>query len=299
MREKFGYEEAGDDIGECWGISAYPERDGIIENGKYKGFHLSELWNQHPELFGNIKKDEGENEKFPLLVKIIDAKEDLSIQVHPNDCYAMEKENHSLGKTECWYILDCPENAKLVIGHNANSTDELTRLIEEEKWSQLICEVPVKKGDFIQINPGTVHAIKGGFVILETQQSSNVTYRVYDYDRMSDGKKRELHIEKCKEVITTPAPSASECILESEKIRGRDNQLEVIYAGMYYEVFKMRVKGTAFLDQKYHFLNITITDGIGKIDGTLVRKGTHLIVPYDYGVVLFEGDMEIIASTVR
>lgn len=295
---EFGCKEAGDDIGECWGISAHEQGDGIVKSGPYKGQKLSSLWDAHQELFGFFKED-GVNEKFPLLVKILDAKEDLSIQVHPNDTYAKVNENDSLGKTECWYILDCPEDAKLVIGHNATSTENLTSLIEEEKWGQLIREVPVEKGDFIQINPGTVHAIKAGFVILETQQSSNVTYRVYDYDRMTNGQKRELHIDRCKEVITTPSPAAAECILKANRLKSKKNSLETVYAGMYYQVFKLNVEGTAFVEQKYNFLNITVTEGCGKIDGVVVKKGTNLIIPWDYGVALFEGDMEVIASTVR
>lgn len=299
LGQEFGCEEPGDDIGECWGISGHPSGDGTVKSGVYEGYKLSRLWKEHQELFGNIKGSSSENEEFPLLVKILDAKEDLSIQVHPNDTYANKNENHALGKTECWYILDCPEDAKLVIGHNASSTEELTNMITEERWNDFIRQVPVKKGDFIQINPGTVHAIKAGFVILETQQSSNVTYRVYDYDRLSNGKKRELHIENCKAVITTPSSDAAECILQSSKLKGKKNSLEVIYAGMYYEVFKMEVEGIAFVEQKYNFLNVTITDGAGKIDGIYVKKGSNLIIPYEYGILQLEGNMELIASTVR
>ncbi len=294
LHEEYGCKEAGDDIGECWGISSHPNGDGRIKNGPFAGMPLSKLWKEHRELFGNAVDDE-----FPLLVKILDAKEDLSIQVHPNDAYADCNENHALGKTECWYILDCPENASLVIGHNASSTQELKRMIDEEKWTELIREVPVKKGDFIQINPGTVHAIKAGFVILETQQSSNITYRVYDYDRIQNGAKRELHIEKCKQVITTPAPTAAECILTSDKLGKTKNAMEVIYAGMYYEVFMMRVQGVAYLEQQYKFLNVTVTGGSGLLDGVPVSKGCNLIIPYGYGIVKLEGQMDLILSTVR
>ena len=116
----FGYDIPGDNTGECWGISAHPNGDDSIANDCYAGMTLSQLWDEHPELFGNIEGD-----RFPLLIKIIDAKDNLSIQVHPYDEYAAKNENGSLGKTECWYIIDCPDDAKLVVGHNAKTHEEL------------------------------------------------------------------------------------------------------------------------------------------------------------------------------
>ena len=122
---------------------------------------------------------------------------------------------------------------------------------------------------------------------------------MYDYDRLQNGVKRELHIDQCKQVITTPAPAAEECILDSTKLQGKVNSLETLYAGMYYQVFKMEVSGDAFFEQKYKFLNVTVTEGCGKIDGIMVKKGSNFILPYNYGVVHLEGEMEWIASTVR
>ena len=140
LHDEFGYKEEGRDVGECWGISAHPGGDGATKYGAFEGWKLSELWEKHPEVFGNLDSD-----RFPLLVKLIDARDDLSIQVHPDDKYAKAHENGSLGKTECRYVLDCPENASLVIGHNATSKEELSRMIEEGKWNDLIREIPVKK----------------------------------------------------------------------------------------------------------------------------------------------------------
>ena len=114
LREEYGYSIEGDDIGECWGIAAHPNGTCTIADGAYKGKKLSDLWEEHRELFGNTQ-----GKVFPLLIKIIDAKADLSIQVHPDDTYAAEHEKGSLGKMECWYILDCEPDSKLVIGHNA------------------------------------------------------------------------------------------------------------------------------------------------------------------------------------
>ena len=153
-----------------------------------------------------------DSDRFPLLIKIIDAKDDLSIQVHPDDDYAKVHENGSLGKTECWYILDCKKKCDDRYRTQFKDKEELSRMIHEGKWSEFIREIPIKKGDFLQIDPGTVHAIKGGTLILETQQNSDITYRVYDYGRLSNGKPRELHIDKSIDVITVPAKSVADSV---------------------------------------------------------------------------------------
>ena len=125
---QFGYDIPGDDTGECWAISAHPNGDCLIKGGEFDGKSLSWLYENHPELFGNP-----ENDRFPLLIKIIDAKDDLSIQVHPNDEYAKKNENGSLGKTECWYILDCEPGTQIVIGHNAKDHAELEDMITNSR----------------------------------------------------------------------------------------------------------------------------------------------------------------------
>lgn len=293
LREEFGYGAEGNDIGECWGISAHPNGDGVVRGGVYDGQKFSEIWSGHPELFGNLKYD-----RYPLLTKIIDAQDDLSIQVHPDDAYAREKENGSLGKTECWYIMDCGENATLVAGHNARTREELASMVEEGRWKELIREVPIHKGDFIQIEPGTVHAIKAHTLILETQQNSDITYRLYDYDRVqANGKKRELHIEKSLDVIAISGEEGQEkprttCGLP-------ENTLNQIYACDKYSIFKLEVKGEAKFEQSYPFLAATVLEGEGTLDGAALRKGNHFVIPFGYGRVKMTGDMSLILSTVE
>jgi len=277
--------------GECWGISAAPGGEGIVKNGAYRGMGLAQLWKQHPEMFGNRSE-----EQFPLLTKIIDAKEDLSIQVHPDDNYAREHENGSLGKTECWYILDCPEDAKLVLGHNAETREEMRQMISEKKWDDFVREVPVKKGDFIQIDPGTVHAITAGFLILETQQNSNITYRLYDYDRLSEGKPRELHINKSLDVISVPAVPTEENVIDTTGMML--NKMNLLYSGDYYRVFKIKVEGKAMFSQEYPFLLVSVCEGKGTVNGVPVERGSHFILPNGFGEVEFNGDLMAIASTV-
>lgn len=292
LAEKFGYEIPSDKTGECWAVSAHPNGDCTVREGEYAGRKLSELFKEEPELFGNLPLD-----RFPLLIKIIDAKADLSIQVHPDDAYAKVHENGSLGKTECWYILDCPEDATLVVGHNAGSREELKEMIDQKRWSELIREVPVKKGDFIQINPGTVHAIKGGLMILETQQNSDITYRVYDYDRLSDGKPRELHVQQSIDVITVPAPSAEDSVSHAADLPA--NTMNELIVCDYYKVYKLTVTEPVSFEQEHPFLIMSVIEGEGLVNGQMIRKGDHFILPSGFGKVELQGDMTLIASSVK
>lgn len=287
----FGYDIPGDDTGECWGISAHPNGDDLIANEEFAGKTLSQLWNERPDLFGNLKGD-----RFPLLIKIIDAKANLSIQVHPNDDYADKNENGSLGKTECWYIIDCPKDAKLVVGHNAKTREELSDMIHQGRWDEFIRYVPIKKGDFIQIDPGTVHAITSGCMILETQQNSDITYRVYDYDRLTNGKPRELHVEKSIDVITVPAKSTEDSVRNTNDLP--QNKWNLLEECKYYKVYKMVLDGTASFEQTHPFLNMSVLDGEGDINGQKIKKGDHFILPAGFGEVKISGRIEIIASAV-
>lgn len=288
LKDEFHYQEAGDHTGECWGISAHKHGDCMILGGRYDGMALSNVWRHHQELFGYY----GGNE-FPLLAKIIDAKEDLSIQVHPDDEYAAANEHGALGKTECWYVLDCPKDATIMIGTQANDKKEVQQLIEAKRYRDLIREVPITKGDFYQIEPGCIHAIKGGSLIFETQQSSDLTYRVYDYDRLSNGTKRELHIKQSIAVIRAPF-KALPSHLKIEKI---GNTVKTTFIRCpYYEVRKYKIceKYEELFDAA--FANISVINGAGKINGRPIEKGTHFIVPNGYGLCQFKGELELICS---
>lgn len=289
--EEYGLSLPSDHVGESWAISTHPNGDDEIVGGIFNGLHLSQLWKDHRELFGNI-----EGECFPLLTKIIDAEQDLSIQVHPDDAYAKVHEHGSLGKMECWYVLDCAPDASIVIGHNAKTREEVKYMIEERKWKDFIREIPIKKGDFFQIEPGTVHAIKGGTLILETQQNSDVTYRVYDYDRLSNGKLRDLHVQQSIDVITAPyeAHDTVKDISATQNVN-----MENLVSCSRYNVWHMNVSGTEEILQDQPFMMVSIVNGEGTVDGMKVFKGKSFILPYGYGKVVFEGEMEAIISSVH
>ena len=217
--------------------------------------------------------------------------------MHPDDIYAKEHENGSLGKTECWYILDCPPDAALVVGHNAGTKEELAEMIHEGKWTELIRRIPVKKGDFIQINPGTVHAIRGGMMILETQQSSDITYRVYDYDRLTDGRPRQLHVEQSIDVITVPAPSAAESVSSAAELS--KNAMHELIACDYYRVWKLELEGDISFEQTHPFLIVSVIGGQGKVNGKEIQKGDHFILPDGFGMVEMQGNMKLIMSSIK
>ncbi|MCR5213344.1 MAG: hypothetical protein K6E10_02940 [Eubacterium sp.] len=302
LKTEYGYDIPSDKTGECWAVSGHSNGEGHLADGTFEGIKLSDLWKNHRELFGNM-----EGEVFPLLTKIIDANDDLSIQVHPDDEYAGVNENGSLGKMECWYILDCDPDAKIIIGHNAKTKEELESMIKEERWSDLLREVPISKGDFFQINPGTIHAIKAGTLILETQQSSDVTYRLYDYGRLQNGKPRPLHIDKSLDVIKVPfvpalVQNTSENTSDTSSLKVLDNKwLEMLYSCKYYTVWKAKMDGEEYLYQDRPFLIGSLLEGEVYISGDFVEerhfvKGDHFIIPFGAGKLKVRGKGEFIFS---
>lgn len=293
LTKEWGYEApegSKNGIGECWGVSAHPEGDCKIKGGYYDGRTLSDLWKEVPELFGNRKE-----EVFPLLTKIIDAKENLSIQVHPDNEYAQAFEN-SLGKKECWYILDCPEDAKLLVGNKAKDREDLKQIVESKDWEKLCNEVPVKKGDFVQIDPGTLHAITGGMVILETQQNSDITYRIYDYDRETDGVKRELHLKQGLDVIKAPDLYREENVVH---IVPAENEMQSLVCNDCYEVWVLKTEGEYVLQHEEPFVIVGVVEGDGIVNGMPVKKGSHFIIPSGLQSCPMQGKMVLILSTVR
>lgn len=189
------------EIGESWEIACHKEGTCKISNGMYRNKTLEELMHENSsEIFGKISTNF--KDRFPLLVKFIDANDKLSVQVHPDDDYAMRYEN-DLGKTEMWYVVDAHPGAKIIYGLKKGVTkDDFIKAIERNDIASTLREVEVKKGDVIFIPAGTVYAIGKGILIAEIQQNSDVTYRVYDWDRVGmDGKPRDLHIDKALDVI--------------------------------------------------------------------------------------------------
>ena len=291
LRDVYGYDIPSDNTGECWAISAHKNGDCLIADGEFEGKSLSWLFDNHRELFGGI-----EGNQFPLLVKIIDAKNDLSVQVHPNDEYAGEHE-HSLGKTECWYVLQADEGTNMVMGHHAKSKEEFVKAIEEDDYDNLLNKFQIKKGDFFYIPSGTLHAICSGSLIFEAQQSSDITYRVYDYHRKDkDGHERQLHVQQSidvtnisadadqqKEFVSVPLENGTRtCMVESE----------------FFKVYSYKMTGKNTVANDAPFQMVSVIDGEGTLNGDAVKKGDHFVICSDQKETNFDGNMEVMITTL-
>lgn len=285
LAEEYGYQIPGSHTGECWAISAHPNGDCLISEGEYANWHLSTLWQAHRELFGHVQADQ-----FPLLVKLIDASQDLSVQVHPDNEYALKHEN-SLGKSECWYVLDCKPGTKLVMGHHAKSKEELKKMIANDDYDQLLNIIDIKTGDFFYIPAGTLHAICKGTLIYEAQQSSDITYRVYDYHRKdANGKERQLHVSQSIDVINVPA-------LSNQSVAHKKTQLEngvltTMVEADAFSVEKLAVNGLCHLSSQKPFLMFSVINGQGYMEDKEIKKGDHFIICSDQPQVQFDGKFE-------
>ena len=291
LRDVFGYDIPSDHVGEYWAISAHPNGVSTIKNGRYAGQTLDVLYAEHRELFGNRQEP-----VFPLLTKILDANDWLSVQVHPDNAYGLEHEGE-LGKTECWYIIAAEPGAEIIYGHNAKSKEELRQQIESKDWENLLTKVPVKAGDFFYVPSGTMHAIGAGIMVLETQQSSDTTYRVYDFDRKDDqGNLRELHLEKSIYVLTIGEPANSRPV--TTKVD--DLKSTLLVASDFFAVYKWEISGKADFEKTADYSLFSVLDGQGslKVDGQDydIAKGSHFILPSDVEAWQIKGNLELIVS---
>ncbi len=298
LAEEYDYQLSSDKIGECWGISAHPHGVSTVENGKYAGEKLDKVWKEAPELFGNPK-----TEVFPLLVKILDAEDDLSVQVHPDDAYGKTHAGE-LGKTECWYILDAEPGSEIIYGHHAKTKEELTEMIHDKKWSQLLRHIPVKKGDFYYVPSGTIHGIGKGIMILETQQSSDTTYRVYDYDRKdSEGNLRPLHIQESIDVTTVPHVDPKLNIVTENY--GKSSVTDYVTTP-FFAVELWEIIGRHTFHQKAPYTLCTVIEGAGELEilnenglgeqTYNLEKGQHFILPNEVKNWRITGELKLISS---
>ena len=279
--EEYGIKTDKDPAAEAWVLSCHSAGPSTVEDGEFKGQTLEQVWENHKEICGT---NGNKFEFFPILIKFIDAKNNLSIQVHPDNDYAMRVEGE-YGKTEAWYILDCDEGAELILGFNREvSVEEFKKAAQSEEMLNIVNKVKVKKGDLFFIESGTLHAICKGILLAEVQQNSNTTYRVYDYGRVgADGKPRALHIDKAADVTKLCPPTitnASEREVEKQDGGTRTHLTEC-------DLFKMYSVET---DGEYvseagdeSFVSLLCLDGSAEVvcgKKTLgMKKGESLFIP--------------------
>lgn len=289
LRTEFGYPIPSDRTGECWGISGHANGSNIIARGPYQGRTLRDLYQTNPALFKGAKSPE-----FPLLTKIIDAKDDLSVQVHPGDD-DVKGTPDTTGKTECWYVLDAEKGASIILGHNAQSKEAFKAAIDANQWDQVLRVIPVHIGDFIYVPSGTVHAIKKGLLILETQQSSDTTYRLYDYMRKdASHQMRPLHIDQALDVMVIPSPKE---MIHAVPDSANGNAKLTLISNAYFTVEKWRVQ-TPMKFVIDGFKLFTLIEGSGTLNQEPIQKGDHFIVTGDDETLTFDGDFSAIVSGV-
>lgn len=282
INKEFGYDAKSDNIGEAWIVSANDHGYSTIINEKYKDKTLKELWEEYPNIFGDERK-----RPFPFLIKYIDAKDNLSIQVHPDDEYAKRVEKEPNGKAECWYIVDCDKDSDIIIGHNAKTKEEFIEMIKNKQWDKLLTVKKIKKGDFFDIPTGTVHAIRKGTLILEVQQNSDITYRLYDYDRLQNGKLRELHIQKSIDVVNAPHK-------EQKSVEKINENMTTLISNKNFTITKYDLNEENIKIFEKSFFVICVINGKGSANGINIKKGDNFIVPYNYGKLQIEGSLEFV-----
>ena len=276
-------------IGESWDIACHPNGTGVVANGKFKGMNFNDLINNYKEeIFGKSIA----NNEFPLLVKLINSNENLSVQVHPNDDYARRVKN-SFGKTEAWYVVDAKEGAELIVGTNGCTKEEFEEAIKNNTVEDCLNRIKVKKGDAFLINSGLVHAICSGLVIAEIQQNSDITYRVYDY-----GRPREIHVEKSLDVINFDLKPER---LVENYIDFLGYKYTTLCKSEYFTIDKYIINTSVKLDSDINtFSIITCVDGSGLInyknETVIVNKGDSILIPSKLGNYEIKGALEVLVS---
>ena len=294
LKTEYGKKYNGDVLAESWELSCHPAGPSFVDSGKFKGETLSEYIQAEGKTITGIHAKKFED--FPILIKFIDAKQDLSIQVHPDNDFALKNEGQ-YGKTEMWYIMECEEGAFVYYGFSREVTkEEFRERIQNKTLPEVLNKVEVQRGDVLFIEPGTIHAIGKGNVIAEIQQNSNVTYRVYDYGRKGpDGKERDLHIEKALQVTKTVP------ILRKKTFEPH------IVSCQYFTVDKLvldgqRIKKVWGEIDKTSFVSILVMDGEGTIhdkEETLkMKKGDSIFITAGAGEYEMEGAFEALVTTV-
>lgn len=298
--ERFGFEVPAGAIGEGWMIADHPNGVSHVTNGPLAGKGLDEIRELTGDAWFGAKGAASGNGRFPLLVKLLDCNDDLSIQVHPNDSYERLPQGE-LGKTEMWYVLAAKPEAKIIYGlEPGTDRTALAKAIDEGRIMDTLQAFSVKAGDSFYIPAGTVHALCAGVVVAEIQQNSDTTYRLFDYDRPGlDGQPRELHIEDSLNVIAYEGSGATRMATDGVK-PGEWLQLA---ASPYFTTDKGVVNGHWTLETDGNsFVILIICDGAGSIewsDGVADAKaGDCFLVPANLGQYALEGAMTVLCSVV-
>lgn len=285
-------------LAETWECSTHDNGLSIIDSGIWKGHTLKSVLKEHPEFLGSKYSGSGE---LPILIKFIDAHKDLSVQVHPDDEYAARYENGVRGKTEMWYVIDAEPQSRLIYGFYDDVNESIVReKLSDGKLLDLLQKVPVKRGDVFYITPGTVHALCGGVIVVEVQENSDLTYRLYDYDRLDQsGHKRSLQIDNaCRVCDYTKKRKKKQAKVYRYKKNG---MILVLCHCLYFNVIK--IVSNCGIDRYEHGLSLAMPfdtfsvficvagRGVIKMNDKIINvaKGNTIFVPSAIRKVVFGG----------
>ena len=301
LKTEYGIQYSGSKLAEAWMLSCHPSGPSYIENGKYAGYSLSEYI--HREGVGVLGDFGMLFPQFPILIKYIDAKEDLSVQVHPPNLYALEHEGQ-FGKTEMWYIVDCQPQSALYLGFSRRVTpEEFLRRAGDGSVCEILNRVPVSPGDVFYILPGTIHAIGSGILIAEIQQNSNTTFRVYDYQRRDQkGNLRPLHLRRAAEVINYTPIVPAECKANNVASFSQFTMQEMFSCG-YFRAYRIDVHPRISLTcDGRTFHHILCVEGCGTIDfqgsSYPFGRGESFLMPAAMGEYQINGACRVLLSRV-
>lgn len=273
-------------LAETWECSTHPDGVSVVEGGSFDGMLLTQVLEEHPEYLGSRNENLAE---LPILIKFIDANKDLSVQVHPDDDYAFTHENGQRGKTEMWYVLDASKRATLIYGLNFETTpDDLKKAILDGSVGKLLQKVKVQKDDVFFVPAGLIHAIGAGTMVAEIQENSNLTYRLYDYDRVDkNGNKRELHLDKALAVAKLSPSTAPRQPMRVLRYKP-GVATELLGRCRYFEVWRMLLNsqdGILCETDDLAYKVLLCIDGCGEIlyeDGRIdFIKGDCVFLPAD------------------
>ncbi|WP_297419933.1 type I phosphomannose isomerase catalytic subunit [Clostridium sp.] len=276
-------------IGESWDIACHPNGTGVVANGEYKGIKFDDLIKEYGY---DVVGTKVSLEKLPLLVKLINSREKLSVQVHPGDEYAAKFEG-DYGKTEAWYVVDAKPNATLIVGTKDCTKAEFEAAIKSGEVEKYLNKIDVKKGDCFLINSGLIHAICEGVIIAEIQQNSDVTYRVYDY-----GRPREIHVEKALDVTNFELQCEN---LKGEEVSFDGYKKSLLCKNEYFGIEKLTIE-EALKDSgdKDKFDILTCVDGEGTIEGDgyceKIKMGDSYLIPAALGNYEIKGKLTVLKS---
>lgn len=292
VRDFFGYDDFPEGIGQSWSFSA---QDGeglstVCIKGGFKGKTLKELWEKHQELFGHPGED------FPVIISLVGPEDDLSIQVHPDDEHA-QKIGYKRGKNEAWFFIESDPGASIVYGQKTKNKEELQEMINQDKWDDIYKKYPVADGDFVYLPAGCLHAMGKGNVVYEIQQSTDITYRFYDYHRKDkDGNERQLHVKQSIDVTTVPYKPYDLAKQVEETIE--NGTRKELVSSNYLTLNKYDMTGYNKVINDKPFQLVSIIEGQGTVEGKEVRKGDHFVVCSDQKEVDFDGTMTVMICTL-